>query len=375
VLLVINRIKANTQADVLSYNDYTALGYKIFKGSDRDLSYGYQGATSSEDDQTGWNSFELRMYDSRIGRWLSVDPYQQYWSPYMAMGNDWINYLDIDGGKAYWHRGKKGELIADPGDNLATLVDFLRNESSLYANRDYDDLFEKAGKVFHNLANWDDYGFGVRGGASIDGRILHFEKGYFKTDQTVSGRDLNWRERWAETDNLAAQISYGIVNDPYVAYQSLFNLPDRHITAMFTGELGDYTVRNLDGTPATATQKQGAFVSVAADVMGGKAVEAIAKGGLKLLQKGGKALTKSVPQIDRVVNASKQAIQSNQTVRRAKVYLNRGGTVASRTLVEVTNAAKTVVLDNLIAVAVRLDNATLGKLSNWLLKQGMAYQM
>jgi hypothetical protein len=40
------------------------------------------------------------MYSSRIGRWLSVDPYAQYWSPYLAMGNNPVSRIDPDGGFA-----------------------------------------------------------------------------------------------------------------------------------------------------------------------------------------------------------------------------------------------------------------------------------
>ncbi|MEO1100187.1 MAG: RHS repeat-associated core domain-containing protein, partial [Bacteroidota bacterium] len=36
--------------------------------------YGFQGEYSEEDPETGWNSFELRMYDPVIGRWLVPDP-------------------------------------------------------------------------------------------------------------------------------------------------------------------------------------------------------------------------------------------------------------------------------------------------------------
>jgi RHS repeat-associated protein len=46
-----------------------------------------------------WNSFELRQYDSEIGRWLSTDPYGQHASPYMAMSNDPVSNIDPDGGK------------------------------------------------------------------------------------------------------------------------------------------------------------------------------------------------------------------------------------------------------------------------------------
>ena len=40
------------------------------------------------------------MYDGRVGRWMTTDPYSQYHSPYLAMGNDPINQIDPDGGWA-----------------------------------------------------------------------------------------------------------------------------------------------------------------------------------------------------------------------------------------------------------------------------------
>ncbi|HEY8936109.1 MAG TPA: RHS repeat-associated core domain-containing protein, partial [Cyclobacteriaceae bacterium] len=60
--------------------------------------YGYQGQYSEKDSVTGWNNFELRMYEPRFGRWLSPDPYGQYASPYIGMGNVPNEGSDPDGG-------------------------------------------------------------------------------------------------------------------------------------------------------------------------------------------------------------------------------------------------------------------------------------
>ena len=45
-------------------------------------------------------AFELRLWDGRLGRWLTVDPMGQYASPYLGMGNNPIGMIDPDGGKA-----------------------------------------------------------------------------------------------------------------------------------------------------------------------------------------------------------------------------------------------------------------------------------
>lgn len=44
-----------------------------------------------------WYDFEARYYDPQIGRWWSQDPAGQFGSPYLAMGNNWLNGTDPDG--------------------------------------------------------------------------------------------------------------------------------------------------------------------------------------------------------------------------------------------------------------------------------------
>ena len=60
--------------------------------------YGYQGEFAETDPETGKPAFQLRLYDPRLGRWISPDPKNQYPSPYMSMGNNWISRVDPDGG-------------------------------------------------------------------------------------------------------------------------------------------------------------------------------------------------------------------------------------------------------------------------------------
>ena len=60
--------------------------------------FGYQGDYSEKDEETGWNHFELRQYDPIIGRWMSVDLSRHFVSPYVGMGNNPTNGVDLDGG-------------------------------------------------------------------------------------------------------------------------------------------------------------------------------------------------------------------------------------------------------------------------------------
>ncbi|MCF8284672.1 MAG: hypothetical protein K9I48_06815, partial [Sphingobacteriales bacterium] len=59
--------------------------------------YDYQGIEKEQ--ETNWNNFELRMYDANLGRWMSPDPYGEFFSPYLAMGNNPVSTVDPDGGK------------------------------------------------------------------------------------------------------------------------------------------------------------------------------------------------------------------------------------------------------------------------------------
>ena len=58
--------------------------------------YAYQG--QEKDSETGKEAFELRLWDARIGRWLTTDPYGEFHSPYLGMGNNPLRIIDPDGG-------------------------------------------------------------------------------------------------------------------------------------------------------------------------------------------------------------------------------------------------------------------------------------
>ena len=64
--------------------------------------HGYQGQFAETDPETGTDDFDLRMYDSRIGRWTAPDPAGQFHSPYVGMGNNPVSNVDADGSIAEW---------------------------------------------------------------------------------------------------------------------------------------------------------------------------------------------------------------------------------------------------------------------------------
>ncbi|MTI20251.1 hypothetical protein E1176_04390 [Fulvivirga sp. RKSG066] len=112
--------------------------------------YGYQGWFSMEDPETGWNSFEARMYNSITGRWNATDPYWQYHSPYLAMGNSPILYVDKDG-RIVW--SAIGAVVGGAIGAGFSIYDQIQNE----------------GKSFEDLS-WGRVGLaGVTGAAAGSG--------------------------------------------------------------------------------------------------------------------------------------------------------------------------------------------------------------
>jgi RHS repeat-associated protein len=101
----------HTRGRLIEENHYYAYGLKIAGISSKALpgklggskveanvAFGFQGSFSEENYDLVWNEFFLRNYDPQLGRWLSLDPYDEYSSGYIGMGNDPVNNVDEDGG-------------------------------------------------------------------------------------------------------------------------------------------------------------------------------------------------------------------------------------------------------------------------------------
>jgi len=88
---------------ILEETHYYAYGLKIAPLSSQAFgaiqnNYQYQGDYSEFDGDIGWNDFMLRNYDPELGRFMQQDPYDQFASGYVGMGNDPANGTDPTGG-------------------------------------------------------------------------------------------------------------------------------------------------------------------------------------------------------------------------------------------------------------------------------------
>lgn len=133
-------VKVTGAVEVLSYTDYYPHG-SVMPGRHYESSNGYrydfQGI--EKDAELNWNNFELRMYDANLGRWMSPDPYREFHSPYLAMGNDPINRIDPDGGRSMDIASTEPVVNEDYGRNQVDPFDMIggggwREESYQFVN-------------------------------------------------------------------------------------------------------------------------------------------------------------------------------------------------------------------------------------------------
>jgi RHS repeat-associated protein len=121
----------HTKFKVYKAEDYYPFGLAMDGNTYTDpYRYGYQGQYSEKDATTGLNEFELRMYDARFGRWISPDPYGQFASPYIGMGNAPHMGVDPDGGYVSgWIPAFTGALV---GGVIGGLVGLAVDKENWY---------------------------------------------------------------------------------------------------------------------------------------------------------------------------------------------------------------------------------------------------
>jgi RHS repeat-associated protein len=131
--------------------------------------YHFQGNYSEEEENTGWNEFSLRMYDPQLGRWTGVDPYDEFASPYIGMGNDPANTVDPDG----------GGVFEDVGSGLGGLIGGVA--AYLIAKNNKLDALEIFGSTAVGTVIGASLGYGV--GGALDpsnwGSVVLYTKAFY----------------------------------------------------------------------------------------------------------------------------------------------------------------------------------------------------
>ncbi len=107
--------------DVRTASDYYPFGWAM-PGRQSNVGgyrFGFNGQEMDNEPQGNGNSysFEYRVHDPRIGRFLSVDPViyrYPYWTPYQFAGNMPIKYMDLEGLQPGERAFRTGLLLTNP---------------------------------------------------------------------------------------------------------------------------------------------------------------------------------------------------------------------------------------------------------------------
>jgi RHS repeat-associated protein len=132
---------------IQSFADYYPFGEQLpNRNSMSNYRYAFQG--QEFDKETSMEAFQLRLWDGRIGRWLSPDPMGQYDSPYIGMGNNPVSMIDPDGGLSGPGDEIKGKgTTADPFQlNEIVITGTPKSSSNSFMNFAHE--FSTSGAVF-----------------------------------------------------------------------------------------------------------------------------------------------------------------------------------------------------------------------------------
>lgn len=206
--------------------------------------YGVEGTTYD---------FGARLYDSRLGRWMSIDPLAKEapgWTPYRYGFNNPIRYTDPTGmfevdGKDDWIYDKQNKEYVWNGN--------VTRPENTPKGFEYVGPSENDVKEHYKENHPVKYFFGIAPTFGENHTPYHGE---------IRAKETNWVDNWAESDNILAQASYSTVNSFSIVGQSL-NPFDNQVTAL-TGEYVGHTDRSAHAVEVAATLIPVGKVKVAA---------------------------------------------------------------------------------------------------------------
>ncbi|MBA3986167.1 MAG: RHS repeat-associated core domain-containing protein [Flavobacteriales bacterium] len=200
-------------AEIKSATDYYAFG-SIMPGrsyNSSDYEYGFNGMRMDNEIKGTGNSYDFgaRIYDPRIGRWLSVDPLAHMfsgWSPYPAFGDNPINNIDIDGRyfigvndkEVKFKQRKDGTLKVgrNASSNLKYLVNTVNTSGSKTAMNQIFEASQNKTKIHVNVESEVHDKVGQLGFEALGIHQAHDE----------SGNALKWNEETGDFDGTPAYI-------------------------------------------------------------------------------------------------------------------------------------------------------------------------
>ncbi len=133
----------NGTATLLQADSYYPFGYKmpgLSYQNGAENKFTYNGKELEDEFGLDWYHYGARYYDPAVGRWWSVDPLDEFMSPYIYVGNNPIMLVDPDGmmsddppGTCIGLSCMSGEAMSRMFDQASSMLD-MNNENGLFAN-------------------------------------------------------------------------------------------------------------------------------------------------------------------------------------------------------------------------------------------------
>jgi RHS repeat-associated protein len=114
--------------------DYYPFGMPMPNKQTTDGNYRYAFQGQEKDPETGMEAFELRLWDGRLGRWLTVDPKHEFFSPYIGMGNNPVSLIDPEGGSTIDPKNGIPAILSGNYQDPSSTSPVMGPQNSIFAN-------------------------------------------------------------------------------------------------------------------------------------------------------------------------------------------------------------------------------------------------
>ena len=237
------RAVVNNSGGLVETFDYYPFGLLMPKRNTASAETREKFTGHERDDEVGLDYMVWRRYDPALGRFLSVDPLAGEfpgWSPYSYVFNNPLIFIDPTG------------EYPTCGDNC----DEYYQEGSIVEN-------QYGSWTYQGNNQWTDVSGNAVSGTDLLASFNQMLEGGF-----ISQWEPSWADRWSESSNIFATLSYSLLNSPWVALQALNPF--------------DNTVTHISGALATPREQLDAGVASAPIGYGVGKISGAARAGREL---------------------------------------------------------------------------------------------
>lgn len=278
------RVVLNSSNAVISAQDYDAWGYPLENRTYNSTAMKYDFTAKERDNETSYDYFGARYYDSRIGRWGGVEPkFNKYieFSPYCYSFNNPIFFTDINGkdaiyiyylkyridvgGKRVPGIGHAGVLLIDNKSGEAVYYDYGRygkDSKGIVRKTELGKVtIDKEGKLDENSISDK-----LKQVSEERGKGSQIEGAYIESDKFKEMKEYA-ENQYDQTNNENSEDEYSLLTNNCSTFASdvigqdddVFKAPGPPFLELPRSYVGWYRVwnKNVDYNDETASYKIG----------------------------------------------------------------------------------------------------------------------